>query len=157
MNRRTGPDTTGPLLPGLPARFRNVPYVGARHPGSRAVAERPGLDAGANCQLYAYAVLAHFGAHVPPLRSDDLWDDLGSTLRVPAGEPFEPLDLLLFNAADDAYGAHVGVWAGPDSVLHLCAEAGRPALWTLADFAGRPRYRRLVGAKRVPGALLPAP
>ncbi|WP_371493975.1 hydrolase [Kitasatospora sp. NBC_00374] len=129
----------------LPPHLRAVPYVGARCPGSRAVAERPGLDAGANCQLYAYAVLAHFGLTAPPLRSSDLWAD-DSTVRVTAPRP---LDLLLFNATDDAYGAHVGVWVAPESVLHLCAEVGRPALWTPADFAARERYRHLVGIKRV--------
>ncbi|WP_329140410.1 C40 family peptidase [Streptomyces sp. NBC_01476] len=140
-----------PLLRRLPARFWNVPYAGGRFPGSAAVARVPGLTAGANCQLFAYEVLRHFGLRPPGLRSRELWEDGEATVRVAVARP---LDLVLFNATDDAYGAHVGVWAGGGEVLHLCAEAGRPAVWSLADFAARERYRVLVGAKRVTG---PAP
>ncbi|MFJ8196404.1 hydrolase [Streptomyces sp. NPDC096152] len=134
------------LLERLPAALRTVPYAASRFPGSPAVAARPDPAAGANCQLYAYAVLRHFGLAPPPLRSSELWADTRDTVRVPRPRP---LDLLLFNAVDDAYGAHVGVWADEDRVLHLCAEAGRPAVWTPADFAARERYRVLVGVKRV--------
>lgn len=143
-----GGDGTGasPLLARLPDRLWSVPYAGARFPGSAAVTERPGLGEGANCQLFAYAVLRHFGLEPPVLRSSELWDDRESTARVTAARP---LDLLLFNAGDAAFGAHVGVWAGPDHVLHLCAEVGRPAVWPMAAFAARPRYRTLVGVKRV--------
>ncbi|MFI0815081.1 hydrolase [Streptomyces sp. NPDC021098] len=138
---------TADLAARLPDRFWSVPYVGARFPGSAAVAERPDLAEGANCQLFAYAVLRHYGLEPPALRSSDLWADTAATTRVTAAR--RPLDLLLFNAAGDAYGAHVGVWAAPDRVLHLCAEAGRPAVWPLSAFAARPRYRTLIGVKRV--------
>ncbi|MET7680552.1 hydrolase [Streptomyces sp. NPDC005423] len=134
------------LLDRLPAPFWRVPYVGSRFPGSRAVAERPGLAAGANCQLFAYEVLRHFGLAPPPLRSRELWADTSATVRVSVADP---LDLLLFNATDDAYGAHVGVAVSGDRVLHLCAEAGRPAVWEVTRFAARERYRVLVGVKRV--------
>lgn len=133
----------------LPEPLWAVPYAGARYPGSRAVEELPGVAAGANCQLYAYAVLAHFGLRVPALRSSDLWEDRAATVRV---DRPSPLDLLLFNASGEAYGAHVGVWAGEDAVLHLCAEVGRPAVWRTAEFAARGRYRALVGIKRVRAA-----
>lgn len=144
---------TADLAARLPDRFWSVPYVGARFPGSPAVAERPDLAEGANCQVFAYAVLRHFGLQPPALRSSELWADTAATARVEAAHPLDlcPLDLLLFNATDDAYGAHVGVWAGPDQVLHLCAEAGRPAVWPLTAFAERPRYRTLIGVKRVSG------
>ncbi|MFJ2770864.1 hydrolase [Streptomyces sp. NPDC087300] len=139
----------GPLLPRLPAVFWQVPYVAARFPGSAAVAERPDLAAGGNCQVFAYEVLAHFGAaRLPALRSSDLWADTDATHRVDDIGDARPLDILLFNATADAYGAHVGVWMADDAVLHLCAEAGRPAVWGLADFAARARYRVLVGIKR---------
>lgn len=138
------------VLGRLPEALLNVPYAGSRFPGSAAVAAHPGLGAGANCQLYAYAVLRRFGLAVPPLRSSELWADSRATVRVPAAEP---LDLLLFNRTDDAYGAHVGVAVDGGRVLHLCAEAGRPAVWTPADFAARDRYRVLVGVKR---AVVPA-
>lgn len=134
------------LLARLPADLWTVPYAGSRYPGSPATAALPGLAHGANCQLYAYEVLRRFGHPLPPLRSAELWADRTATLRVPRPEP---LDLLLYSPDGTAYGAHVGVWAAEDSVLHLCREVGRPAVWSRADFAARPRYRRLVGVKRV--------
>lgn len=130
----------------LPERIWATPYVGSRFPGSRAVAEKPGLTEGANCQLFAYAVLRHYALDVPGWRSSDLWDDTGLTERIAHARP---LDLALFNATDDAWGAHVGVVVGEGRVLHLSAEVGRPAVWGLADFAARDRYRTLIGFKRV--------
>lgn len=118
--------------------------MAARHPGSAAVERVPGIAAGANCQLFAYAVLAHFGRQVPAVRSSELWTD-PSTVRVDVPEP---LDLVLVNATGDAWGAHVGVWAGPDRVLHLCAEVGSPVVWRRAEFAARERYRTVVGFVR---------
>ncbi|OPC82215.1 cell wall hydrolase [Embleya scabrispora] len=131
----------------LPPRFRAVPYVYARHPHAVAPGD---LIAGANCQLYAYAFLAHHGLHAPALRSSELWADESTTTRV---DEFAPLDLLLFDGGPrpdraPGYGAHVGVYLGPDRVLHLCREVGRPAIWGFADFAARPQYARLLGAKR---------
>ncbi|WP_370113252.1 hydrolase [Streptacidiphilus sp. MAP12-33] len=130
----------------LPPALLHVPYVGARSPGAPAVLARPDLAAGANCQLYAYAVLAHFGRQVPPLRSSELWEDRAATMRVTSPEP---LDLLLFGPTSDPYGAHVGVWLGPEQILHLCREVGQPTVWSTADFRTRARYRVLIGAKRV--------
>lgn len=130
----------------LPAALLDVSYAGARHPG----ATNPGdLTGGANCQLYAYAVLRHYGLEIPPLRSAELWADTAATRHVdhPA-----PLDLVLFDAGPvagraEGFGAHVGVHWGQGRVLHLCREVGRPALWTYGEFAARPRYSRLLGAK----------
>nr|WP_229919373.1 hydrolase [Streptomyces minutiscleroticus] len=134
------------VLERLPDAFWRTPYVGARFPGSPAVRDRPGLAEGANCQLFAYEVLRHFGRAPRPWRSSDLWADTLLTRRVPVGEP---LDLVLFNATRDPYGAHVGVVVGEGRVLHLCAEAGRPAVWGRAEFAARERYRTLIGFKRM--------
>ncbi|MFF8805365.1 NlpC/P60 family protein [Streptomyces omiyaensis] len=134
------------IIPRLPADFLTVRYDGSRFPGAASVAARPGLAPGANCQLYAYEVLRHFGLYVPPLRSSELWEDTEATVRVPVARP---LDLLLFNSADRAYGAHVAVCAGGGELLHLCAEAGLPAVWRAEEFAARERYRVLLGAKRV--------
>ncbi|WP_260634910.1 cell wall hydrolase [Streptomyces angustmyceticus] len=155
-------------LRSLPEALRKVTYSGARHPGAPtpecpsyvpggvdgASGAAPGpfadLAGGANCQRYAYAVLRHFGLLIPPLRSAELWADDRATRR--AARPQE-LDLVLFDAGPaegrpPGYGAHVGVHLGPDQVLHLCREIGRPAVWRYADFAARPRYRRFLGAKR---------
>jgi hypothetical protein len=60
-----------------------------------------------------------------------------------------PLDLVLVNATDDAWGAHVGVWVADDQVLHLSAEVGLPSVWRMSDFAARERYAVLLGFKRV--------
>lgn len=134
------------LLARLPEWVWETPYVGRRFPGSRAVAEKPGLAEGANCQLFAFEVLRHWAIDVPAWRSSDLWDDTELTERVAHARP---LDLVLFNATDDAWGAHVGVVVGEGRVLHLSAEAGRPVVWGMADFATRDRYRTLIGFKRV--------
>ncbi|WP_399082859.1 cell wall hydrolase [Streptomyces sp. BBFR2] len=157
--RYSGPGPCGPdPFGGLPAALRDIAYSAARHPGtvspdgpSPDSGGGPDLSAGANCQLYAYAVLRHHGLLAPPLRSSDLWADTAATRRVAVARP---LDLVLFDGGPvpgrpAAYGAHVGVHLGPDRVLHLCKEAGRPAVWRYADFAARPRYARLVGIKRV--------
>ena len=130
------------ILGRLPACAWEVPYVGARVPGPPG---EDGIKDGANCQRYAYWLLRLFGHNMPPLRSSQLWEDEQATVRVAT---YEPLDLLLFSADGRAYGAHVGVYLGGGRVLHLCREVGRPAVWTLADFAARPRSAVIVGAKR---------
>jgi cell wall-associated NlpC family hydrolase len=135
-----------PFLLRLPAELWTVPYDGSRFPGAATLTVQPGLLAGANCQLFAYEVLRHFGLAPPALRSAELWNDTKATAHVSVAQP---LDLLLFNATGSAYGAHVGICAGHDAVLHLCAEVGHPTVWGLADFAARERYRVRVGAKRV--------
>ena len=127
---------------GWPGWLWRVPYRGSAHPG----ASEPGpIEDGANCQRYAYAVLALFGRTVPPVRSSELWAIGG---RSPVGRP-EPLDLILLNRSDEAYGAHVGVWMAEGRILHLCAELGRPAVWTMAELRRRPRYRTVVGFVRI--------
>ncbi|MBB6397480.1 cell wall-associated NlpC family hydrolase [Actinomadura coerulea] len=110
------------------------------------MADTPGLADGANCQLFAYEVLTLFGFDPPDLRSSELWADADFTEPVAAARPY---DLVLFNPTQDAWGAHVGVVAGADQILHLCAEVGHPAVWSWQEFRARPRYRTLVGIKRV--------
>jgi cell wall-associated NlpC family hydrolase len=129
----------------LPPWIWATPYVGRRFPGSRSVTERPGLAHGANCQLFAYEVLRYFAVDLPDWRSSELWADSGRTERV---HPPRPLDLVLFNAEGNAWGAHVGLVLGKSRILHLCAEVGRPAVWSLQEFAARERYRTLLGFKR---------
>lgn len=130
----------GPLI-GLPEWFWNVPYREERVPGR---VTRGNLRDGANCQLWAYEVLDHFGIVVPDLRSDELWNDGQATERV--DEP-RPLDLVLYNHSNEPYGAHVGIWTG-DAVAHLCREVGRPTVWSQADFDARARYATRIGFKR---------
>jgi hypothetical protein len=138
--------STSGVLARISADMWATPYAGARFPGSAAVRERPGLAAGANCQLFAYAVLELFGRKPAPWRSSDLWADTEMTCRVPVARP---LDLALFNATDEPWGAHVGVVVGEERILHLCAEVGHPVVWSMGEFAVRDRYRTLLGFKRV--------
>ncbi len=125
----------------LPLRFFEVRYEGSQIP-----AGDNGLGRGANCQRYAYAVLRYFDIVLPPYRSSDLWADRVHT-RLVEGE-LRPLDLLLFGPDSNPYGAHVGLWTGPDGVLHLAKSVGLPAIWSLEQFAERSEYRTLIGAKR---------
>jgi hypothetical protein len=124
----------------VPSRFLHVRYDGARVPGVAV-----GLGDGANCQVFAYALLRHFGFEVGPLRSSELWTDTRWTRRV---DEMEPLDLVLFNGSEEAWGAHVGVCVEPGRVIHLCKEIGTPVVWGLDEFRSRPRYAVLVGIKR---------
>lgn len=137
-----GGDNGGDIVHLVPKWFWQVPYVAARYPGA---VPRGALREGANCQLWAYELLAHFGFFVPDLRSYELWHDKEATVAV---EVQQPLDLVLFNADDEPWGAHVGVWVDAERVAHLSREMGYPAVWSLHDFAERERYRVLVGSKR---------
>lgn len=131
------------LLGKLPSSFFDVPYVEAMVPGHRP---QLGLSEGANCQRFAYEVLRYFGREVPDLRSSDLWTDqeFGAETDEPA-----PLDLVLFGASRDPWGAHVGVYLGGTRVLPLCQEIGAPTVWHFSDFAARKRYRTRIGFERV--------
>jgi len=127
----------------LPDFVWTVVYNGANVPRDSVPYE---LTGGANCQIFAYAVLEHFGIAVPPLRSSELWSDTSFTRRV--GD-YRPLDLLLFNRTDAAWGAHVALFVGENKAIHLCASEGRPVIWRLEDFAMRDEYAVLLGGKRV--------
>lgn len=121
----------------------SVCYSGACYPGAPGVV---GLAEGANCQLFAYELLRHFGRALPPLRSSDLWADALYTRPV---TDLEPLDLLLWNSSREPWGAHVGVYLGERRAVHLSRAVGVPAVWPLNEFPKHPRYRVFVGAKRV--------
>lgn len=127
---------------GLPAWIWDVPYDGARHPRTATV---DSARDGANCQLFAYAVLRVVGFEMGSHRSDELWDDTLDTAHV---DDERLWDLVLVNRTPDAFGAHVGVDLGDRRVLHLCAEVGRPVVWTLDELTSRDRYAVLIGRKR---------
>jgi hypothetical protein len=130
------------LLDALPQHYMSTPYVYEIGPEADPAL---GLTAGANCQRFAYTVLAWSGLTVPPHRSSELWadEDAITTVATPLA-----LDLVLYGIAKDAFGAHVGVYIGDVRVLHLCKEVGVPVVWDDSDFAARPAYHR-VGFKRV--------
>jgi hypothetical protein len=126
---------------GWPAWVTEAPYVGAAHPLAEQL---PRLIEGANCQRYAYSVLALFNRWVPEVRSSELWS---APLIHPGFTDAESLDLALFNHSSAAWGAHVALIT-PAGLIHLCAEEGRPALWGWSEFSSRRRYARLVGVVR---------
>lgn len=128
----------------LPAALWEVRYDGSRVPGEELSLE--GLDAG-NCQVFAYALLRHFGRPLLSFRSSELWADTARTEIVEP--PFEALDLLLFNKTSEAWGAHVAVSLGGDAAIHLSQRVGHPVVWTLDRFAEEADYRVLLGAKRL--------
>jgi hypothetical protein len=126
----------------VPPELRGIPYDYDRHPQSAAF----DLSKGANCQLWAYALLKHFGIEVPPFRSSELWDDTDFSDAV---HGFEPLDLLLFNDTESSWGAHVAVYLGDGVVAHLSRHIGLPQVCALEEMLRAPKYRVLVGAKRI--------
>lgn len=128
---------------GWPDTIAAVPYDYSAGPSASSPASW--LD-GANCQRFAYGVLSLFGIVCPALPSSDLWEESAATRETLAPEA---LDLILLNGTDDPYGAHVGVWMSDTEIFHLCREVGRPATWSLEDFARRPRYAHVIGFKRV--------
>ena len=126
----------------LPPRFLAVRYDAARIPGC----DRPhDLSRGANCQVFAFEVLRHFGWMVPDYRSSELWADRDFLREVTRPEP---LDLLFYNATYEAYGAHVGVVAGDGMVLHLSRANGRPRYEAHTDLMRQPAYACFLGARR---------
>ena len=127
----------------IPLHFFDVSYNGAHYPGSAKV---KGLEGGANCQVFAYELLRYFGLEVPDLRSSELWEDTNYTQQV---TELQPLDLLLWNKTENAFGAHVGVYLGNNSVVHLSKENGFPVVWTLDKFLTKPAYNVFIGAKRI--------
>lgn len=127
----------------IPPHFFEVTYKGAHYPGS---SRTNGLEGGANCQVFAYELLRHHGITVPDLRSSDLWEDTQYTQQV---TDLQPLDLLLWNKTDNAWGAHVGVYLGENQAIHLSKENGTAVIWPLKQFLEQAVYQVFIGAKRV--------
>ncbi|MDD2942131.1 MAG: NlpC/P60 family protein [bacterium] len=126
----------------IPARFFDVYYDGRCYPGAKGVV---GINNGANCQQFAYELMRHFGYNLPNFRSSDLWQDTVHTSFVTT---FEPLDLLLLNDTPIAYGAHVAVYLGSGTVIHLSKKIGKPEVISLSALQTRPEYQTLIGGKR---------
>ena len=126
----------------IPEHLMGVRYNGSVYPGAGV----QGLDDGANCQVFAYALLEHHGVDAPRLRSSELWEDSTRTIAVAT---YQPLDLLLFHSSPDAYGAHLTVYVGEGRVVHLARHHGIPVVESIDDLTRQPRYRFFIGAKRV--------
>lgn len=127
----------------IPPAFINVHYDGQRIPN---VENQADLTLGANCQLYAYELLRHFGKHPPSLRSSELWSDDCYTKKTTAYTIF---DLMFYNKIPQAYGAHVGVYVGNGMVLHLSYAIGHPVIQKHTELLLQAKYACFIGAKRV--------
>lgn len=125
----------------VPPQFFGIPFDFDRHPQSATF----DFDQGANCQLYAYALLWHFDKFVPPYRSSELWED---ELHTSVVTQLEPLDLVLLHDTPNAWGAHVAVYIGENHVVHLSHKNGVPRIETMEQMLAEPKYPFLIGAKR---------
>ncbi|HEV2516848.1 MAG TPA: hypothetical protein VGV07_16450 [Devosia sp.] len=126
----------------IPIHLRDVRYNADHFPGAPNLL---GVEGGANCQQYVYAVLRHHGFVLPDLRSKELWLDSEYTA---VADRLAPFDLVLVHDNADSWGAHVGLCVGADRVLHLSKTIGVPAIETLAELQQRDAYRHLIGFKR---------
>ncbi|MEM6343455.1 MAG: NlpC/P60 family protein [Bacteroidota bacterium] len=128
----------------LAVRFQSVAYRASRIPG---VPDATDLSLGANCQLYAYQILASMGYQLPDYRSSELWED--ETFTFPVKDDFQPLDLMLYHRKAEAYGAHVGLYWDEGQVLHLSKANGTPKLEAHEALLQQEKYACFVGAKRL--------
>lgn len=126
----------------IPDHFLNVQYNEECYPGAVGL---QGFEKGANCQHFSYELLRYFGCVIPDFRSSDLWEDEDHTYAV---TKLEPLDLVMFSKDDDCWGAHVGVYVGQDTVLHLSKKIGVPAFEPMRAVMDKPEYKVFIGAKR---------
>jgi len=129
----------------IPEYFFEVTYKASHYPGS---AKTNGLEGGANCQVFAYEFLGYFGLEIPDFRSSELWEDTTFTKKIQNVEDLEPLDILLWNKKEKVWGAHVGVYIGENSVIHLSKQNVYPKIQTLEEVSENPLYKVFIGAKR---------
>lgn len=127
----------------IPAEFSQIRYNVKVFPGT---SYSTSLQDGANCQVYAYSILRSKGYEIPEFRSSELWEDQEYSEKT---EIYQLYDLLLFNRVNEPYGAHVTLYWGKDTVLHLSSEIGIPEICTINKLTKRNVYKLLVGAKRL--------
>ena len=127
----------------IPEAFYNVEYKSSRIPG---VSNQSDLSLGANCQVFAYALLRENGLNVPNDRSSELWSDTTYSKVV---SDFQPLDLMLYSPDGSSYGAHVAVYIGDGEVFHLSLQNGNSEVIPHDDMMNNPKYACFVGAKRI--------
>lgn len=127
----------------IPTSFLTVKYNGEAYPGSKVVI---GFKNGANCQHFIYEIYRFNGLEIPEFRSSEMWEDTEYTVKV---TKLQPLDILLFNPTENAWGAHFGMYLGNEKVIHLSKAIGYPVIWDLKKFAKLKKYKILIGAKRL--------
>lgn len=127
----------------IPAYFFDIPYKGAGYPGSPKLVD---FKQGANCQVFVYQLLQHFGyPALPDFRSSELWEDELYTEKVAVVEPF---DILFWNTTATAWGAHIGLALEGQQAIHLSRANGKAVVWPLEQFLEKENYAVFVGAKR---------
>jgi lipoprotein Spr len=130
------------IVSAIPQRFWDIRFDPDHDPDTPILKS---IDESPNCQNFAYEILRHFGRTIPSFRSSNLWEDTDHTIVV---SDHQPLDLLLFNRTQKAWGAHVALCVGEGEAIHLSKKLSAPVVWPIARFAEKPEYRVLVGAKR---------
>ena len=130
------------IVSAIPPRFWEIRFDQNHDPDTP---DLKGLDESPNCQNFAYEILRHFGRTIPNFRSSNLWEDTEHTTVV---SEYQPLDLLLFNRTEKAWGAHVALCVGEGEAIHLSKKLSAPVVWPIAQFSEQPEYRVLIGAKR---------
>ncbi|MGH1337307.1 MAG: NlpC/P60 family protein [Aureispira sp.] len=128
----------------IPPYFFDIPYKGSCYPGSPKLGD---FRVGANCQVFVYQLLLHFGRPLlPDFRSSELWEDSIYTQQTTG---IQPLDILFWNKTATAWGAHVGLALDNGQVIHLSRENGRAVIWPLEKFLEQDNYTVFIGAKRL--------
>ncbi len=127
----------------IPIRFFSIKYGTTKLPSIRVDKK---LLLTANCQLFVYNLLHHFGYTFLTFRSSELWKDKKYTRKV---RRIKPLDILLFAEQRKAYRAHIGLYLGSNRVIHLSKEIGYPTVWDFKEFKKRKLYKIFIGAKRL--------
>jgi len=126
----------------IPPEFLTITYNGKQTPDSTLSM----FEHGANCQLFAYSLLAHFGVSIPSFRSSNLWEDETFTEKVDDPQAF---DIMLFHKTPESWGAHVGLCIGEQKIIHLSKEVGVPEIKEYNRMGESDMYKYYIGCKRV--------
>lgn len=127
----------------IPNYFFDVPYKGSCYPGSPTLGD---FRVGANCQVFVYQLLAHFGyPMLPDFRSSELWADQIHTSPTTSVEIF---DILFWNTTDNPWGAHLGMAINQRQAIHLSRANNKAVIWPLERFWEVPNYTVFLGGKR---------
>ena len=128
----------------IPDKFFKIPYNSKQYPGKKGTLN---ISKGANCQLFVYELLRHNGFNILfTFRSSDLWEDTRYTEKV---DTLKPFDIAFFNKFFIPYGAHLGVFLGNNTVVHLSKIVGYPVIWSIDSFKKYDNYKFFLGAKRL--------
>ena len=127
----------------IPPYYFKIPYKDACYPGSEALGD---FKDGANCQVFVYELLVHFGyPNMPDFRSSELWEDEIHSQKV---NHVEAYDILFWNKTATAWGAHVGLALDASHIIHLSHENGFAEIWPIEKFETKPNYAHFIGSKR---------